>query len=154
MRGVARGSVTWEVRDGRAVWDGRLLADWVEPLARELALEFDAVEIVLFGSVARGDDNADSDVDLLVVLDRYDPADAAALKARAVAAAREPRSLSTPRSPTPTDSPAAVGSPEPSNVRRRPRAESFIAVTDPPAERSAHAAGAWLSAAPHPVAAA
>lgn len=37
----------------------------------------------LYGSVARGDDDGDSDIDFLVVLDSFDPNDAIALKIRA-----------------------------------------------------------------------
>jgi predicted nucleotidyltransferase len=34
---------------------------------------FDPLKVILFGSVARGDDGPDSDLDLLVVLPRVDP---------------------------------------------------------------------------------
>ena len=53
---------------GKALYDGRRLADWASEVAVLIAEQFDASRIVLFGSVARGDDGPDSDIDLLVVL--------------------------------------------------------------------------------------
>ncbi len=70
--------------DGRARWNGESLDHWSDVLAAELAEIFNPVEVWLFGSVARGDDTIDSDLDVLVVLDRYQPADAIALKRRAI----------------------------------------------------------------------
>ena len=40
----------------------------VEALSREIATEFDPERIILFGSCARGNPRADSDVDLLVLI--------------------------------------------------------------------------------------
>ena|SRR3990172_1089386 len=49
----------------------RALADFV---SRLLASAGQRVrEVILFGSKARGDANADSDLDVLVIIDRYDP---------------------------------------------------------------------------------
>jgi predicted nucleotidyltransferase len=76
-------TVTWEVRDGRAVWAGRTLAEWVDDLVGGLVVELDPVEVWLFGSVARGEDDGNSDIDLLIVLDHYDRAQAIGLKQRA-----------------------------------------------------------------------
>ncbi len=53
---------------GKALYDGRRLVDWASEVAGLIAERFDATRIVLFGSVARGDDGPDSDIDLLVVL--------------------------------------------------------------------------------------
>lgn len=64
------------------MWNGRLLADWVGDLVDQVATLLDPDAIWLFGSVARGDDNEDSDVDLLVVLPSFDPAETVALKQR------------------------------------------------------------------------
>ena len=80
---VAKGTVTWEARDGRALWDGRTLGDWAHDLVGELVARFDPIEVWLFGSVARGDDDSGSDIDVLVVLECYDPAQAIELKQRA-----------------------------------------------------------------------
>lgn len=60
---------TYEVRDGKALWGGRLLSDAVDDLRRAIVERFAPAVIVLFGSVADGSDGPDSDVDLLVVLD-------------------------------------------------------------------------------------
>jgi predicted nucleotidyltransferase len=51
---------------------------------------FDPVEIWLFGSVARGDDGSSSDLDVLVVLEAYDPASSVELKQRVHRAATVP----------------------------------------------------------------
>lgn len=74
--------VTWAAPGGRARWSGRLLAEWVTPLVEEIADVLDPDAIWLFGSVARGDDDGDSDIDLLVVLAGFDPADSVGLKRR------------------------------------------------------------------------
>ncbi len=60
--------VIYEVRDGKARYDGRTLSEWVPEIVQRLVEQFAPSRIVLFGSVARGDDGRDSDVDLLVVL--------------------------------------------------------------------------------------
>jgi predicted nucleotidyltransferase len=48
--------------------------------AADLVIEFEPAEIWSFGSVARSDDDADGDLDVLVVLDRGNPAKAIRLK--------------------------------------------------------------------------
>ena len=52
----------------KAVYQGRSLADWASEVSGLIADRFDVTRIVLFGSVARGDDGPDSDIDLLVVM--------------------------------------------------------------------------------------
>jgi predicted nucleotidyltransferase len=59
-------------------------------LAADLVGAFNPVEIWLFGSVARGEDGSSSDLDVLVVLDAYDPAASVELKQRAQRAATVP----------------------------------------------------------------
>ena len=61
-------SVAYEVRDGKATYEGRMLAEWVPDVVRRLVQRFDPSRVVLFGSVARGDDGRESDIDLLVIL--------------------------------------------------------------------------------------
>jgi predicted nucleotidyltransferase len=63
-----------QVVDGRAVYEGKTLAEWVPRIVADLVAEFQPVKIILYGSVARGDDGPDSDIDLLVVLPEVDPA--------------------------------------------------------------------------------
>ena len=60
--------VTYEVRDGKDCYDGLTLSQWVPEIVQRLVEQFAPSRIVLFCSVARGDDGRDSDVDLLVVL--------------------------------------------------------------------------------------
>jgi predicted nucleotidyltransferase len=69
---VFAAATTWTTVDGRARWNGEPLSYWADALAAELVTIFDPIEVWLFGSVARGDDSSDSDIDILVVLDRYD----------------------------------------------------------------------------------
>lgn len=63
-------TATYEVSGGKALWGGRPLREWVPLLVDRLVSQFDPAMIVLLGSVAQGSDGPDSDVDLLVVLDR------------------------------------------------------------------------------------
>jgi predicted nucleotidyltransferase len=60
--------VTYEVCDGEARYDSRTLSEWVPEIVQRLVEQLARSRRVLFGSVARGDDGSDSDVDLLVVL--------------------------------------------------------------------------------------
>ena len=57
-----------EVVDGKARYNGLSLAEWVPRMVADLVRTLDPIKIVLFGSVARGDDTKDSDVDLLIVV--------------------------------------------------------------------------------------
>lgn len=59
--------------EGRAVFRGKTLREWVPVIVGDIVAAFDPLQIVLFGSVARGDDGPDSDIDLLVVLPHVDP---------------------------------------------------------------------------------
>jgi len=65
-------SVTYEVRDGRALYGGRTLAEWVPEVVDAVVRAGDPEEVLLFGSVARGDDGPDSDIDLMVVCSSID----------------------------------------------------------------------------------
>jgi predicted nucleotidyltransferase len=60
--------LTWKVVDGKVRFDGRTLAEWVPDIVAAIVERFDPLQIILYGSVARGDDGPDSDIDLLVVL--------------------------------------------------------------------------------------
>ena len=62
---------TVEVVDGKARDEGRTLAEWVPEVVSRIVAALDPRRIVLFGSVARGDDGPDSDIDLLVVVDAF-----------------------------------------------------------------------------------
>ena len=66
---MAVGTTTWTTKDGRALWNDRPLADWVPALTNDIVATVDPTQVWLFGSVARSDDNPDSDIDLLVVVE-------------------------------------------------------------------------------------
>lgn len=51
------------------VHDDRTAAEWVPEVVDRVVAALDPSRVVLFGSVARGDDGRDSDIDLLVVVD-------------------------------------------------------------------------------------
>ncbi len=46
------------------------LRDWLPQITQQIVEGFDPVRVILFGSVARGEDGPDSDIDLMVVFDR------------------------------------------------------------------------------------
>lgn len=81
-----------EVVDGKIRYDGRSLSEWVPHVVAQLLAASEPLKIVLFGSVARGDDGLDSDLDLLVVLPAVEPARRPQLMAdlRAAISARVP----------------------------------------------------------------
>lgn len=56
------------VRNGKVLYDGESLAVWASRLADRIVERCGANRVVLYGSVARGDDGPDSDIDLLVVM--------------------------------------------------------------------------------------
>lgn len=68
------GQVVYEVVGGKARYNGRTLAEWVPDVIDDLIAACDPLRIVLFGSLARGDDGPDSDIDIVVVLPKIDPA--------------------------------------------------------------------------------
>lgn len=63
--------------DGK--WNGRTLREWVSAAVDDIVRSFNPVRVILFGSVARGEEGPDSDLDFLVVLDHVDPKDRAQL---------------------------------------------------------------------------
>lgn len=54
------------------LWNGRSVRDWVPEVVDDVVRAVDPVRLLIFGSVARGDAHAESDLDLLVVLERLD----------------------------------------------------------------------------------
>jgi uncharacterized protein len=56
--------------DGK--WNGKGLREWLPIAVDDIIRQFDPVKVIVFGSVARGDEGSDSDLDLLVVFDRID----------------------------------------------------------------------------------
>ena len=66
------GQRTWDVADGKVRFDGRLLAEWVPDVVEAIVDRFDPLQVILYGSVERGDDGPHSDIDLLVVFPEID----------------------------------------------------------------------------------
>lgn len=62
-----------------ALWSGKTLRQWLPAAVGDVVSAVAPRRIVLFGSVARGDEGPDSDLDLLVVLDRVAPSERARL---------------------------------------------------------------------------
>ncbi|MGH9063658.1 MAG: nucleotidyltransferase domain-containing protein [Acidimicrobiales bacterium] len=62
----------YQVRDGKALYEGRTLAEWVPEIVDAIVAASSPSQVILFGSVARGDDGPDSDIDLMVVLPSLD----------------------------------------------------------------------------------
>jgi predicted nucleotidyltransferase len=60
--------LAWQVVEGRIRYSGRTLAGWVPDVVADLVATADPLRVLLFGSVARGVDGPDSDIDLLVIL--------------------------------------------------------------------------------------
>lgn len=58
----------WQVVHGRIRYGGKTLAEWVPDVVGDLVAVAQPLRVLLFGSVARGVDGPDSDIDLLVVL--------------------------------------------------------------------------------------
>ncbi len=57
------------------LWHGRTLREWVPVAVDDIVRFCDPRRVILFGSLARGEEGSDSDIDLMVVLDHLDPAD-------------------------------------------------------------------------------
>lgn len=55
-----------------ALWEGRTLRQWVPEAVEGIVRFCNPRRIILFGSVVRGEDGPDSDLDFMVVLDRLD----------------------------------------------------------------------------------
>lgn len=56
----------------KAIHQGKPLAEWVPRIVDEIVRAYDPIQVILFGSVAHGEDGPDSDIDLLVVLPMLD----------------------------------------------------------------------------------
>lgn len=57
-----------EFVSGKVLYDGQSLIDWASPVACRIVERCGASSVILYGSVARGNDGPDSDIDLLVVM--------------------------------------------------------------------------------------
>lgn len=51
------------------LWDGRPVRDWIPEVIDDVVGAFDPVRVIVFGSVARGEEHPGSDLDLLVLFE-------------------------------------------------------------------------------------
>ncbi len=56
-------------RTGLFLYEGKTLEEWLPSVVERVVERFDPLKVIVFGSLARGEVNYDSDVDLLVVFD-------------------------------------------------------------------------------------
>jgi predicted nucleotidyltransferase len=68
--------------DEQGRYDGKTLQELWPSVVDEVVQAVEPAEVILFGSVARGEDGPDSDIDLLVVFDRIEPAEKRPMMAR------------------------------------------------------------------------
>lgn len=54
------------------LYNGRTLREWLPEAVSDIVRQFNPMRVILFGSVARGDEGPDSDLDLLVLRDPFD----------------------------------------------------------------------------------
>ncbi len=66
MRGMGRPRTN---RTGLFLYEGKTIEEWLPSVVERVVERFDPLKVVLFGSLARGEANYDSDIDLLVVFD-------------------------------------------------------------------------------------
>lgn len=59
-------------RTGLLFYEGKTLEEWLPSVVERVVGRFDPRKVVLFGSLARGETNHDSDIDLLVVFDHVE----------------------------------------------------------------------------------
>lgn len=59
-------------RTGLLLYEGKTLEEWLPSVVERVVGRFDPRKVVLFGSLARGETNHDSDIDLLVVFDHVE----------------------------------------------------------------------------------
>ncbi len=69
MRGVGKPRTD---RTGLFLYRGKTLEEWLPSVIERVVERFDPLKVVLFGSLARGEPNYDSDIDLLVVFDHVE----------------------------------------------------------------------------------
>ena len=69
MRGMGKPRTD---KTGLFLYEGRTLEEWLPAVVGRVVERFDPLRVILFGSLARGEADYDSDVDLLVVFDRVE----------------------------------------------------------------------------------
>lgn len=76
--------------DGAGRYDGKSLEEWLDTVTEQVVAFAEPVQVVVFGSVARGEAGPDSDIDLLVVLPHVTPGQRHVLMGRIRAAVTAP----------------------------------------------------------------
>jgi predicted nucleotidyltransferase len=71
-RNTSGGSVTNEAGERLFLYRGRTLDGWLPEVVERIVERFDPLRVILFGSLARGEMNYDSDIDLLVVFEKVE----------------------------------------------------------------------------------
>lgn len=66
------------------------LERWLPHVVDQIVVRFRPVRVILFGSVARGEEGPDSDLDLMVVFDHLEPGQRRDLTAQIMRAVRAP----------------------------------------------------------------
>jgi predicted nucleotidyltransferase len=66
--------------DGR--WNGKTLREWIPEAVDDIVKVAKPRRVILFGSVAKGEEGPDSDLDFLVALDELEQSDRMALMGR------------------------------------------------------------------------
>ena len=59
-------------RKGLFLYEGKTLEEWLPSVVERVVKRFDPLKVVLYGSLARGKANYDSDIDLLVVFEHVE----------------------------------------------------------------------------------
>jgi uncharacterized protein len=65
-------SVTNGAGERLFLYRGRTLDEWLPEVVKRVVERFDPLKIILFGSLARGEMDYDSDIDLLVVFEKVE----------------------------------------------------------------------------------
>jgi len=82
--------VTQQASYGDGMWDGRKVRDWIPEVVDDVVAAFDPVQVIVFGSVARGEERPQSDLDLLVLFDEVATEDRRSLMGKIRAAISAP----------------------------------------------------------------
>lgn len=59
-------------RTDASLYEGKTLEEWLPTIVERVVERFAPLRVILFGSLARGEANYDSDVDLLVIFDEVE----------------------------------------------------------------------------------
>ena len=95
-----------EFLDGR--WDGRTVREWLPEVISDVVEAARPLQVIVFGSLARGDEGPESDADLLVALDHLDRSNRPEVMATIRSVAYTTSSPSNACSPAPSSNGSAT----------------------------------------------